>query len=1111
MDDEEENDVEGEDIEGDEEDEDGEGEGEEDEDLDFERIERARRKAGGSPVADGAHTAAARDYARSAAGGRRPVQFWAPFNDWWRSELERTGKRPHVGMLAAWYGANAAAVWGDGAPTFDETRTHAKCLRSVGSIRDYFRSYRARKKARTGTAAAAAVAYAKRAFPSVPVTSGHPLAGPPLAGPAAAPRELADRPLPGAMRPGHSQRLPAGMHQLVALSAMLPQLSALTPFQLAAAAAAAAKADAAAIASGAARPDLQAATVATRAINMAVSKGLAAVSAAAERRVIAHPMRRGPGPGPGLGPGPGPGPSDAATNGARSRATAFYLDAAEAAIRARRTAAPVQGQGQAADASRGADAGGDAGGGDRPMGHTAAGPPAAAAASHAMVAAPSPAADAVVDMPTVAAAAGPPPVASHAMVAAPSPAADGNMPTVATAAAAGRADGDRVGGVKQASGSSDGEGAGTEMGAAPAPSAQGGHGRAQDWHERGSEASGAGGAANGFQRGSASGSESGPARQREGAEEHGQGSAADEKPHGAAAPPPSAQPDAQPAAPPSHPVTHQLSQQLAQQLLASMPYMDGSAVVHIRLRPSQGGAAAKPETKQACHPQEEHQHQLEHQQQAAPASCAEAPSPHSETALQVKPSDHVLQPVLPPPPKALVIAVASSPASTAGAISDLQPPSPQPAAQHPRGAGSEGGLAETRPPGAAAGALPAGPSAAAAPPAPANAGRWQEPYPQAAARHPIPYGYPHHHHASLQHLQQQRGPPGYAATAAAAEVAAPPPWVGRAPGLRWLVDQPEEAVAAAIRGLPAEELTGLLVRAVGEVKRRRAAEEQLMDQMAALLEQQGSLHAQLHAQRLETARLYRSHMAAMRERRGSSSGGGAGPWSSGGAVTPRGGTPPGPGAPPAWWTVGAPPPPPPAFPPAAGPGGQPVVPPGQWPPPIPVRRVSLDNVGTAMAVGRPVAAAVPQGAVRAGPPFRAAPPTEAAAAAAVPYNAFPYGRHPGRLMPNLVLDAPPQPAPISAAVREPAAAAPAPIPEAARDPAVPRERAGQPTAGHGLYRLPVGAGLRPAVETASPVPIAGRHPAAVVGANGMASAPPPPEQPRAPGAGGGAPAGSHGE
>jgi hypothetical protein len=68
--------------------------------------------------------------------------------DWWRSELERTGKRPSTEAVGSWYAAHAASCWGTHAPSLEETRTHAKCLRSVGSIREYFRGYRARKRAR---------------------------------------------------------------------------------------------------------------------------------------------------------------------------------------------------------------------------------------------------------------------------------------------------------------------------------------------------------------------------------------------------------------------------------------------------------------------------------------------------------------------------------------------------------------------------------------------------------------------------------------------------------------------------------------------------------------------------------------------------------------------------------------------------------------------------------------------------------------------------------------------------------------------------------------------------------------------------------------------------
>lgn len=45
-----------------------------------------------------------------------------------------------------WYDAESDNAWGDAKPSLNETRVHAKCLRSVNSVRDYFREYRAKKK-----------------------------------------------------------------------------------------------------------------------------------------------------------------------------------------------------------------------------------------------------------------------------------------------------------------------------------------------------------------------------------------------------------------------------------------------------------------------------------------------------------------------------------------------------------------------------------------------------------------------------------------------------------------------------------------------------------------------------------------------------------------------------------------------------------------------------------------------------------------------------------------------------------------------------------------------------------------------------------------------------
>lgn len=75
------------------------------------------------------------------------LQYWSAFNDWWRGIYEVSGKRPTGCDIDAWHRAHAAGVWPAGhAPSVEETRTHAKCLRSVGSIRNYFRNYRARKR-----------------------------------------------------------------------------------------------------------------------------------------------------------------------------------------------------------------------------------------------------------------------------------------------------------------------------------------------------------------------------------------------------------------------------------------------------------------------------------------------------------------------------------------------------------------------------------------------------------------------------------------------------------------------------------------------------------------------------------------------------------------------------------------------------------------------------------------------------------------------------------------------------------------------------------------------------------------------------------------------------
>jgi hypothetical protein len=39
---------------------------------------------------------------RKHAPDRRPLRFWQPFNDWWRSELNRLGRRPTSEEIGEW-------------------------------------------------------------------------------------------------------------------------------------------------------------------------------------------------------------------------------------------------------------------------------------------------------------------------------------------------------------------------------------------------------------------------------------------------------------------------------------------------------------------------------------------------------------------------------------------------------------------------------------------------------------------------------------------------------------------------------------------------------------------------------------------------------------------------------------------------------------------------------------------------------------------------------------------------------------------------------------------------------------------------------------------------
>lgn len=86
--------------------------------------------------------------AASSGSDRRPLRFWQPFNDWWRAEFDKLGRRPTAQEIEAWYRVHADGVWGPAAPSLQETRVHAKCLRSVDGVKKYFNAYRAKKRAK---------------------------------------------------------------------------------------------------------------------------------------------------------------------------------------------------------------------------------------------------------------------------------------------------------------------------------------------------------------------------------------------------------------------------------------------------------------------------------------------------------------------------------------------------------------------------------------------------------------------------------------------------------------------------------------------------------------------------------------------------------------------------------------------------------------------------------------------------------------------------------------------------------------------------------------------------------------------------------------------------
>jgi len=85
--------------------------------------------------------------AKQSKAPRRPAQFWAPLNNWWRGYFAETGQRPVTSHVQEWFERNGDSVWGLDKPTWKEARIHAKCLRSTDQVKNYFREYRARNRA----------------------------------------------------------------------------------------------------------------------------------------------------------------------------------------------------------------------------------------------------------------------------------------------------------------------------------------------------------------------------------------------------------------------------------------------------------------------------------------------------------------------------------------------------------------------------------------------------------------------------------------------------------------------------------------------------------------------------------------------------------------------------------------------------------------------------------------------------------------------------------------------------------------------------------------------------------------------------------------------------
>ena len=64
---------------------------------------------------------------------RKAAGFWSPFNDWWRLEFERLGRRPTTEEVSAWYVDHADRVWGDAKPSMQSVVARSLVKKALGT------------------------------------------------------------------------------------------------------------------------------------------------------------------------------------------------------------------------------------------------------------------------------------------------------------------------------------------------------------------------------------------------------------------------------------------------------------------------------------------------------------------------------------------------------------------------------------------------------------------------------------------------------------------------------------------------------------------------------------------------------------------------------------------------------------------------------------------------------------------------------------------------------------------------------------------------------------------------------------------------------------------